>query len=126
LSGKIKMKRAVVVILLLSFLAGCSKNKNTFITATVVAQQSCTPNAWLVRVDKPNPKFHSFLCGADVSIVSSAIYNCGNSAFILNMPAAFMQDGRKVKFSKWEDKGLLCFSSTLAPHHLEVSDLSEQ
>jgi hypothetical protein len=42
------------------------------------------------------------------------------------MPAAFMQEGRKVKFSKWEDKGLLCFSSTLAPHHLEVSDLSEQ
>lgn len=118
--------KAALVLLLVSFVAGCSKNKNSFITGTVVAQQSCAPNAWLLRLDHPDPKSQRFLCGRDVSILSSATNNCGNSVFILNMPAALAQEGKKLKFSRWEDKGLLCFSSNLAPHHLEVSDLSEQ
>jgi hypothetical protein len=82
--------------------------------------------ARLVRLDDPNPKFLPFLCPPDVSLLSSSTTNCGNSVFILNMPASLAQAGKKVKFSKWEDRGLFCFSSTLAPHHLEVTDLSEQ
>ena len=96
------------------------------IMGTVMEQQSCFPNSWLVRLDNPNPRFQPFLCGADVSILSSSTTNCGNSVFIINMPVSLAQAGKKIKFSKWEDKGLLCFSSTLAPHHLEVTDLSEQ
>jgi hypothetical protein len=41
------------------------------------------------------------------------------------MPQALAQDGKKIKFSVWEDKGLLCFSSNLAPHHLQVTDIAE-
>lgn len=120
------MKKAVIVLSVLALLAGCSKSKDAYITGTVVEQPSCMPNAWLVRLDNPDPKFQSFLCTPDVSVLSSATTHCGNSVFILNFPAAFSQAGKKIKFSKWEDKGLLCFSSTLAPHHLEVADLSEQ
>ena len=120
------MRKAVVAFSSVLLLAACSKTKDPFITATVVEQQSCFPNAWLVRLDKPNPVSHPFLCGDDVSVLSSATTHCGNSVFILNMPLAFRQAGKKLRFSKWEDKGLLCFSSTLAPHHLEVKDLSEQ
>ena len=119
------MKTAFVLFLTAFILAACSKNKNSYITGTVIAQQSCAPDAWLVRLDNPNHRLYSFLCSEDVSILSSATFNCGNSVFILNMPQALAQDGKKVKFSVWEDKGLLCFSSNLAPHHLQVTDIAE-
>lgn len=119
------MKKAFVLFLTVFILAACTKNKNSVITGTVIAQQSCTPDAWLVRLDKPNYRLYSFLCNEEVSVVSSASLNCGNSVFILNMPPALAQDGKKVKFSVWEDKGLQCFSSNLAPHHLQVADLAE-
>jgi len=119
------MKKIIVVLILASAFAGCSKDNESWITGTVMVQQSCTPNAWLVKIDNPNYHTHSFLCSEETSILSSSTFNCGNSVFILDMPQALAQDGKKVKFSKWEDKGLLCFSSTLAPHHLQVADISE-
>lgn len=119
------MGKTLAIFLTAFILAACSKNKNSVITGTVIAQQSCTPGAWLVRLDNPNHRLYSFLCSEDVSIVSSASFNCGNSVFILNMPQALAQDGKKIKFSVWEDKGLLCFSSNLAPHHLQVTDIAE-
>ena len=119
------MKRPFAIFLTIFMATACSKSKNTVITGTVIAQQSCTPNAWLVRLDNPNYRLYSFLCSEEISIISSASFNCGNSVFILDMPQALAQDGKKVKFSVWEDKGLLCFSSNLAPHHLQVADISE-
>ncbi len=120
------MKKILVFFFLTAIFIGCTKSNNAFITGTVVAQPSCASNAWLVRIDNPQARLYSFLCSQETALISSALYNCGNSVFILNMPAALAVDVKKIKFSKWEDKGLWCFSSNLAPHHLEVADLSEQ
>jgi hypothetical protein len=116
------MKRIAVILFVIGF-ASCKKDKTEWITATVL-QQGCYPNAWLVQLDNPDQSKQSFLCVPSQAMLSSSAIHCGNSAVILNMPAAFAYNGAKIKFSKWEDKGLLCFSSTLAPHHLEVTDLS--
>jgi hypothetical protein len=115
------MKSIAIVLIVLVF-ASCKKD-HEWITATVVGQ-SCYPNAWMVQLDNPDRTKQSFLCEPTQAMLSSSTANCGNTAVILNLPAALTYKGARIKFSKWEDKGLLCFSSTLAPHHLEVSDLS--
>jgi hypothetical protein len=123
LSKNEKMKRITIALLLLSCFEGCKKDNTSWITATVI-EQGCYPNSWIVQIDYPNEKRQTFLCGPSVSSISSALINCGNAAVILDMPPSLAQAGKKVKFSKWSDKGLLCFSSTMSPHHLEVRDLS--
>ena len=93
-------------------------------TATVTQLQGCAPNSWIVKMDNPNPADHPFLCDPTVAMLSSSTIHCGNSVVILNLPVDLTTPGTQIKFSQWEDKGLLCFSSTLAPHNLEVTDVS--
>jgi hypothetical protein len=114
----------IVAACFLFFLFSCKKENNRWITATVSQIPGCYPNSWMVTIDNPNASRHPFLCDRTVSTASSSTTNCGNSVMIINLPAPLHQPGTQIKFSKWEDKGLLCFSSTLAPHHLEVSDVS--
>lgn len=42
------------------------------------------------------------------------------------MPSRFLQEEKKISFSLWTDIGSYYFSSTLAPHILEVKDVSEE
>jgi hypothetical protein len=118
---KQKMKTIALVLPVAAF-ASCKKDKDKWITGTVI-QQGCYPNSWLVQLDHPNHSSQSFLCVPTQAMASSATTNCGNTAVVLDMPAALAHNGARIKFSKWEDKGLLCFSSTLAPHHLQVADV---
>jgi hypothetical protein len=116
-----------ILLLLITFLfQGCSKEKRKLVRGTVIMQQGCAPGAWLIKLTDPDPKRFSFLCNKVTSIICWAIYHCGNAVYILSMPASMAQVGKKVKFSLWTDKGPYCFSSNLAPHHLEVQDLSEE
>ncbi|HJW17107.1 MAG TPA: hypothetical protein VJ499_08300 [Flavisolibacter sp.] len=117
----------IIILLLFGFLFhGCTKENRKLVRGTVVLQQGCAPGAYLVRLTDPDPKKCSFLCNKETSIISSAIFHCGNAVYILSMPASLAQEGKKVKFSLWTDRGSYCFSSNLAPHHLEVQDLTEE
>ena len=117
------MKKLVVAFVFLSILS-CNKEDDQWITGTVVQDHGCFPNTWLVRLDNPNYLKYSFLCDPSAVTMSSWTNNCDNSVFILDLPLHLRQTGTRIKFSKWEDKGLLCFSSIFAPHHLEVQDVS--
>jgi len=117
----------IITLLLFAFLAqGCSKENRIVVRGTVILQEGCAPGSYLVRLTAPDPKWFSFLCDRETSIISSSIYNCGNAVFIIDMPSRFLQEGKKIRFSLWADKGSYCFSSNLAPHFLEVQDLSEE
>lgn len=115
------MKKLVVILLLLSFVS-CNKENTAWISGTVI-QQGCDPATWAVKLEAPDRSKHPFLCDPFQSGISSSSTHCGNTVIILNMPPALAIPGKKVKFSQWQDKGLHCFSSILAPHHLEVYDI---
>jgi len=114
-------KIAFAFVLILFF--SCKKENTKWITA-IVTQSGCFPNSWLVKLDDPDRAKYPFLCEPTQAMLSSSTTNCGSSAVILNLPATLSQPNTRIKFSQWTDKGLLCFSSTLAPHHLEVRDVS--
>jgi hypothetical protein len=120
------MGKFIILLLITFFFQGCTKENRKLVRGTVIMQQGCAPGAWLIKLTDPDPKRFSFLCNKETSTISSAIYHCGNAVYILSMPASMAQEGKKVKFSLWTDKGPYCFSSNLAPHHLEVQDLSEE
>lgn len=117
------MKKLAAALLFCS-LFSCKKEGTKWITGTVMQVTGCQPNSALVQIDNPNRANHPFLCEPTQAMLSSSTTNCGNSVMVINLPSSLSQPGTKIKFSKWEDKGLLCFSSTLAPHHLEVIDVS--
>jgi len=117
------MKKLAVACILLG-LFSCNKEDDEWITATVVQDHGCFANSWLVRVDNPSHFKYSFLCDPSAVTMSSWTNNCDNAVFILDLPVHLRQPGTRIKFSKWEDRGLLCFSSIFAPHHLEVRDVS--
>jgi hypothetical protein len=117
------MKKNTLIIILLFAAAACNKEKNPVVTGTVQQPGGCLANTWLVFIDNGNAAQYSFLCESPTSTSS---FNCSNSVYILDMPASFRQLGKRVKFSRWKDNGLSCLSSSFAPHHLEVSDLSAE
>jgi len=122
------MKKAMRCILFL-FLAlvfnSCSKENRKIVRGTVVLQEGCIPGAYLVKLAEPDPKRFSFLCSKETYVISSDIYHCGNAVFILDIPSNLAVNGKKVRFTSWTNKGSLCFSSNLAPHYLQVEDLTE-
>jgi hypothetical protein len=119
-----KMKRLSIAFVLLTLIS-CKKESNKWITATVL-QEGCTPGSWIIKIDEPKRSRMPFLCEPSIAILSSSTTHCGNSAVILDLPDQFAQNGMRIKFSQWKDEGLLCFSSTLAPHHLRVFDIGAQ
>lgn len=118
-----QMKKLVIAISLLGFFS-CKKENGVWITGTVMENHGCFPNAWVVRLDNPDYRKYSFLCDPSTASFSSWTNNCDNAVFIINLPVPLRQPGTQIKFSKWVDKGLLCFSSIFAPHHLEVQDVT--
>lgn len=123
-SAKTDMKKMVWAFILFALIS-CKKEKTKWITATVI-QNGCYPGSWIIQLDNPDRLKEPFLCQPTQAMLSSSTTNCGNSAVVLNLPAALSRPGVQIKFSQWTDKGLLCFSSTLAPHHLQVSDVSSK
>jgi hypothetical protein len=115
------MRNLILTMLLVSAFASCKKENDIIIDATLIQQSGCMPGAWLVDIADPNHSRHPFLCNQPPSPSS---LDCSNTVIILNVPSGLAQTGKKVRFSKWDDKGIMCFSSTQAPTHLEVYDLS--
>ena len=86
--------------------------------------KGCDPTAWVVILDQPDASKYRFLCPPYTG--SESGYNCSNSVAILNMPASLAQPNKRIKFSKWEDKGLLCLSSFYGTHHLASTDVQAE
>ena len=116
------MKTLVIAFVFLS-ISSCKKENDDWIAGTVGQDHSCFPNSWAIRLDEPNYRKYSFLCSPSDASMSSWTNNCDNTVFIIDLPLSLRQPGTRIKFSKWVDKGLLCFSSIFAPHHLEVEDV---
>jgi len=118
------MKKNIIILMLVAIFASCSKEKNhPVIRATVQQVGGCLPNTWLVLITSGDADKYSFLCQS--SSPTSSL-NCSNSVYILNMPASLSQLGKRIKFSRWKDDNILCLSSSFAPHHLRVSDLTAE
>ena len=117
------MKNIIIPIVVLASFAACSKEKDgEVITGTVQQAGGCFGNSWLVHIDNGNADQYSFLCK---SPASTSGFNCSNSVYIINMPSALSQSGKRIKFSRWENR-FSCLSSSFAPNHLEVFNLSAQ
>ena len=117
-------KNAILVVLVFVLFASCKKqNSYPVITGMVQQPGGCLPDTWLVFIPGGDGDKHSFLCPSSTPTSS---LNCSNSVYIVNMPASLAQFGTRVKFSRWRDMGGACASSTFAPHHLEVSDLTAE
>lgn len=117
------MKNKVVFAALLfaTFVSCTKEQKYPEITGTVQQSGGCLPDTWLVYIDSGNADQYSFLCKS--STPTSGL-NCSNSVYIVDMPSALQQLGRRIKFSRWKDNDGFCLSSSFAPHLLEVSDIA--
>lgn len=111
--------KGLIFAFLILLLFSCKKESTKWITGTII-QTGCYPGSWMVQIDNPDWTKEPFLCGPNPEVARI----CENTTVIVNLPASLSQPGTQIKFSQWTDKGLLCFSSTLAPHHLEVADVS--
>jgi hypothetical protein len=119
------MKKPISGLLLLFCFENCTKDKMEWVTGTLI-EPGCQANSWIVQIDKPNHSEHSFLCAPEIYAIASSVIHCGNAAVILDVPLSLAHTGRKIKFSKWSDKGLVCSSSRLYPRNLQVFDFSER
>ena len=126
LSGNKKTMRSILFLIIALVFNSCSKENRKIVRGTVILQEGCAPGAYLVKLTEPDPKRFSFLCSEETSVISSAIYHCGNAVFILDMPTNLAVNGKKIRFSSWTDKESFCSSSNLAPHYLQVQDLAEE
>ena len=115
------MRYTILALAVIFAITSCKKDEGTLVEGVLLQQSGCYPGSWLVQIINPDPSRHVFICDQASPATGS---NCSNSAMIVNVPAALAQPGKPVRFSNWVDQGILCFSSTMAPHHLEVSDLS--
>jgi|GEM_PF-6450831 len=120
LLSKANMRKSSIVLIILTLFASCKKEKTyPVIFGTVQQQGGCLPSTWLVHIPGDVADKYSFLCKLP-SPTSS--FNCSNSVYVLNMPASFAQLGKRIKFSRWNSHAS-CLSSSMAPQHIEVSDL---
>lgn len=108
----------IFILLLLSL--SCTKNNDDFVTGRVEVKGGCFPDSWLVSVNNPDPKKYSFL--SEAGIVSATAFNSSNAVFI-NLPSSFAATGTRIRF-KYIEMQVSCFSSTMAPNHIKVKDLS--
>ena len=110
---------------ILSVCLSCSKSSYETITGTVINQGGASAASWVVSIDESSSKRYSFLCHDQPGTTDPAS-NCHNSIFVTNLPAALKTAGLKIKFSRYSDKGRnLIWSSTYAPHDVEVYDATK-
>jgi hypothetical protein len=99
----------------------CHKEAHKMVYASVREQGGCTPGAWLVEIENADYTKQSFICKPPDFV--SAVMACEHSVYIVNLPDQFKSAGKKIKFSKWEEV-VSCLSSSVAPHHIEVKNVS--
>jgi len=114
------MKKFPFVFLVILF-ASCKKDPTGFVLGTVEQQGGCLQNSWVVSIENANSSTHSFICS---SSGATGGYNCTNAIYITNLPSSLARQGKRIKFTQWEDNGGFCSSSSYSPHHLKVFDVS--
>jgi hypothetical protein len=107
------------LFLLLIVAVSCNKKEEDYyVYGTVVDGQGCYAGSRLVWIDHPLPVAYDFLC----KDAPASGMNCGNSVFVMDIPASLAVTGQKLMFRGWTTK-VSCFSSTTAPNHIEVKDI---
>ena len=97
----------------------CSKNNDNFVTGRVEIKGGCFPDSWLVSIDDPNPEKQSFL---RATVLAGTAYNCSNAVFI-NLPSSLATQGTRIRFT-YTGTEVSCLSSSEAPNHIKVKNLS--
>lgn len=112
--------RCLLITLVLAFFLSCQKDNDAFATGTVMEQSGCFADSYLVAIDNPGSSTQPFLRPTVLTCV--ACYNCSNAVFI-RLSSPFSTIGAKIKFSYIETE-LTCLSSSEAPNHITVKNLS--
>lgn len=115
------MQKAILFISVLFFsFISCKKDNDNFATGIVNVKGGCFQDSWLIAIDNPDPKKHSFLCATPVT--TATFYNCSNAVFI-SLPSSLAVAGTRIRFS-WTSTEPSCFSFAQAPDHITVKNLS--
>src|SRR5436190_18492623 len=108
------------IALHLSSFLSCKKDDDKLVVGTVIGQSGCFTDSNLVAIDNPDSSKQAFL--RPTVLACTACYNCSNAVFI-RLPSAFSTIGAKIMFSYLETEGS-CLSSSEAPNHIKVKNLS--
>ncbi len=115
------MPKLFTILILILLFSACKKNNELFVTGEVVSKNGCFQDAYLVAINNPDPSRHKFLRSA--FITCTACYNCSNSVFI-RLPDDMNDIGLKIRF-RYSATDISCLSSSDAPQHIQVTDLSK-
>jgi hypothetical protein len=112
------MKRGFLLFCLVFIgLLSCKKDNANFATGTVLNQNGCGNDYYLVVVDNPDFTRHEFL-RPSFSSSCAMCFNCSNSAFVL-LPSSLTAPGTRIRFS-FAESIPSCLSSSEAPEHIKV------
>lgn len=108
------------ICLLLAGFLSCKKDNDGVATGTVLNQNGCFSDYYLVVIDNPDYSKHSFLRPSVLSSCATC-FNCSNSAFV-QLASPFATPGTRIRFSYIESIPS-CLSSSEAPGHVKVKNL---
>jgi hypothetical protein len=113
--------RYLLVSLLLIFFLSCKKGNDGIATGTVIGKSGCFADSYLVAIQNPDFSKQPFL---RPSVLSScaACYDCSNAVFI-RLSSSYSNPGTRIKFL-YHDTQASCLSSSEAPAHITVKNLS--
>jgi len=118
--------KSLVTYLLITILFCACKKDTTYpeITGTVISQSATSSNFALVEIDNPGSQLsYSFFCENIVTTPPIGHFDCGNSIYIINLPASLKVNGLKIAFSKYKNLGPNpIWSATNVPRDVEVYD----
>lgn len=118
------MNKLLATLVLMSIFFSCKKDAPIIINGTVISMNN---GIALVTVENPDAKKHSFICNPGITVPAETLNSCTKNIFILNLPQALQAEGKKIQFSKFEDKGQrLIWSVAYAAHDVLVYDAKEQ
>jgi len=113
-------KYYLFITLLLASFQSCKKDNDKLVVGTVIGQSGCFTDSKLVAIDNPDSSKQPFL--RPTVLACAACYNCSNAVFI-RLPSTFSTIGARIMFSYLETEGS-CLSSSEAPNHIKVKNLS--
>ncbi|MBC7851704.1 MAG: hypothetical protein H7Y31_18315 [Chitinophagaceae bacterium] len=117
------MKALLVCLTFCSFILSCNKDRGgDNVHVTVLQDSNHSPGAVLVEVENAVSGAYSFLC-INPPQPGAPGHSCGNSVYILNLPASLKAPGTQLVFTKWADLGRnMIWSSTYASNDIKVFD----
>ena len=115
------MPKLFTLLTFMLLFSACKKNKELFVNGEVVSKNGCFQDAYLVAIIDPDPSRHKFLRPS--LLACTACFNCSNSAYI-RIPDGIINIGSRIRF-RYAGTDVSCLSSSEAPPHIRVSDLSK-